>query len=102
MPPGVGLNVTFATINQDICLAVGAAPEAVQEPYRLTRLMLEGLERLAAEISGKSGGSAPASRKSGTRKSGTRKSGTRKAAANKATGRKTTAPRKKSKTGRTT
>ena len=117
VPPGVGLNVTFATINQDICLAVGAAPEAVQEPYRLTRLMLEGLERLAAEISGKSGGSAPASRKSATRKSGTRKSGTRKsgtrksatrksgtrkAAANKATGRKTTAPRKKAKTGRKT
>ena len=35
VPPGGGLNVTFASVNKAICLAVGAAPEAVNEPYKL-------------------------------------------------------------------
>ena len=46
VPPGCGLNVTFATVNQDICLAVGAAPEAMDEPYRLTQLVLAAVDRL--------------------------------------------------------
>jgi WS/DGAT/MGAT family acyltransferase len=48
VPPGCGLNVTFATINQDICLGVGAAPEAMENPYHLTQLIEDGLQRLAA------------------------------------------------------
>lgn len=39
LPPGAGLNVTFASMNQDICLAIGAAPEAVDEPFRLAELI---------------------------------------------------------------
>lgn len=35
LPPGAGLNVTSASVNTDICLAIGAAPEAVHEPFRL-------------------------------------------------------------------
>ncbi len=50
VPPGVGLNVTFASINRDICLGVGAAPEAVDDPYQLTRLILENLEALERAV----------------------------------------------------
>jgi WS/DGAT/MGAT family acyltransferase len=39
LPPGAGLNVTFASVNTDICLAIGAAPEAVHEPFRLAELI---------------------------------------------------------------
>ena len=39
LPPGAGLNVTFASVNTDICLAIGAAPEAVHEPFRLADLI---------------------------------------------------------------
>ena len=38
-PPGAGLNDTFASVNKDICLAIGAAPEAVHEPSRLAELI---------------------------------------------------------------
>ena len=77
VPPGIGLNVTFATINQDICLAVGAAPEAVEDPYRLTRLMLDGLDRLGRATTGKPARRGTSARKGATKKSGTRQSGTR-------------------------
>jgi WS/DGAT/MGAT family acyltransferase len=46
VPPGAGLNVSFVTVNEDICLAVGAAPEAVENPVRLTDLILEALQEL--------------------------------------------------------
>ena len=39
LPPGAGLNVTFASVNKCIGLAIGAAPEAVHEPYRLAQLI---------------------------------------------------------------
>ena len=39
LPPGAGLNVSFASVNTDICLAIGAAPEAVHEPFRLAELI---------------------------------------------------------------
>ena len=39
LPPGAGLNVTFASVNTDLCLAVGAAPEAVHDPSRLAELI---------------------------------------------------------------
>ncbi len=46
VPPGGGLNITFASFNNKICLAVGAAPEAVNNPYRLVQLIQESLESL--------------------------------------------------------
>ena len=46
LPPGAGLNVTFASVNTDICLAIGAAPEAVREPYRLAQLIEQAFRRL--------------------------------------------------------
>ena len=46
VPPGGGLNVTFASFNKDICLAVGAAPEAVDEPYLLVQYILQSFEKL--------------------------------------------------------
>jgi WS/DGAT/MGAT family acyltransferase len=77
VPPGCGLNVTFATVNQDICLAVGAAPEAMDEPYRLTQLVLAAVDRLekaclpraktkAKAKSGTRAGKKPAARKRAT------------------------------------
>ena len=38
----------FASVNEDICLSVGAAPEAVEDPFRVTRLILAALEELEA------------------------------------------------------
>ena len=46
VPPGGGLNVTFASFNKDICLAVGAAPEAVDDPYLLIQYILQSFEKL--------------------------------------------------------
>ena len=53
VPPGGGLNVTFASFAGNICLAVGAAPEAVDEPYRLIQLIEQSYEKLqSATIKG--------------------------------------------------
>ncbi len=46
VPPGGGLNVTFASINKDICLAVGASPEAVNNPYRLIEYIQDSFNKL--------------------------------------------------------
>ncbi|MGI9288311.1 MAG: wax ester/triacylglycerol synthase family O-acyltransferase [Pseudomonadales bacterium] len=46
VPPGGGLNVTFASVNKDLCLAVGATPEAVNDPYKLIQFILHGFEKL--------------------------------------------------------
>jgi hypothetical protein len=46
VPPGGGLNVTFASFNKDLCLAVGAAPEAVDDPYKLIQFILHSFEKL--------------------------------------------------------
>ncbi len=43
VPPGAGLNVSFVTMNTTICLSVGAAPEAVENPVRITDLIMEAL-----------------------------------------------------------
>lgn len=53
VPPGGGLNVTFATVNKTICLAVGSAPEAVDDPYHLTQLILAALDRLEQAVPAK-------------------------------------------------
>ena len=55
LPPGAGLNVTFASVNTDICLAIGAAPEAVHEPFRLAQLIEQAFHKLQVEA----GGTAP-------------------------------------------
>jgi WS/DGAT/MGAT family acyltransferase len=39
VPPGAGLNVSFASFNTELCIAIGAAPEAVHEPFRLAELI---------------------------------------------------------------
>jgi WS/DGAT/MGAT family acyltransferase len=46
VPPGGGLNITFASVNNIICLAVGAAPEAVNDPYKLIQFIEHGFEKL--------------------------------------------------------
>lgn len=46
VPPGAGLNVTFATVHNTLGLAVGSAPEALADPKRLTDLMLESFAQL--------------------------------------------------------
>ena len=46
IPPGAGLNVTFVSVHDTICLSVGSVPEAMDNPYRLTRLILESLDEL--------------------------------------------------------
>ncbi len=48
LPPGAGLNITFASVNKDICLAIAAAPEAVHEPYRLATLIEQAFSELQA------------------------------------------------------
>jgi WS/DGAT/MGAT family acyltransferase len=46
VPPGGGLNVTFASFNDNICLAIGAAPEAVNEPYKLIQFIERSFQAL--------------------------------------------------------
>ena len=55
LPPGAGLNTTFASVNKDICLGIGAAAEAVDEPFRLAQLIEEAFHKLQVEA----GGTAP-------------------------------------------
>jgi diacylglycerol O-acyltransferase / wax synthase len=49
LPPGAGRDVTFASVNNDICLGISAAPEAVDEPVRLGQLIEQAFHRLEAE-----------------------------------------------------
>jgi diacylglycerol O-acyltransferase / wax synthase len=49
VPPGAGLNVSFASFNTELCLAIGAAPEAVHEPYRLAELIQQAFLTLQKE-----------------------------------------------------
>jgi WS/DGAT/MGAT family acyltransferase len=46
LPPGAGLNVTFASVNKDIAIGVGAAPEAVDDPFRLAELIADAFRQL--------------------------------------------------------
>jgi len=50
LPPGAGLNVTFASMMDTIGIAVGAAPEAVDDPFRLVALMDEAYVRLQHHV----------------------------------------------------
>ena len=53
VPPGGGLNVTFASFNKHICLAVGAAPEAVDNPYLLIQFIESSFEKLKKAVGNK-------------------------------------------------
>lgn len=64
LPPGAGLNITFASVHKDICLAIAAAPEAVHEPYRLATLIQQAFK----EIQTAATGSKPRSTRSAARK----------------------------------
>jgi WS/DGAT/MGAT family acyltransferase len=46
VPPGAGLNVSFASFNTELCIAIGAAPEAVHEPFRLAELIEQAFSEL--------------------------------------------------------
>jgi len=50
VPPGGGLNVTFASFNKNICLAVGAAPEAVDDPYKLIQFIEQSFDKLQKSV----------------------------------------------------
>ncbi len=53
VPPGGGLNVTFASISGNICLAVGATPEAVDDPYKLVQFIIKDFAGLRDASLGK-------------------------------------------------
>jgi diacylglycerol O-acyltransferase / wax synthase len=56
LPPGAGLNVTFASVNKDIGIGIGAAPEAVDDPFRLAELIKQAFHQLETDT----GTTAPA------------------------------------------
>lgn len=66
VPPGAGLNVTFVSINDTLLLGVGAAPEAVADPLRLTRLIQDALAELEKIALPKKAAAGKAARKSRT------------------------------------
>jgi hypothetical protein len=49
LPPGAGLNVTVASVNTELCVGIGAAPEAVHEPFRLAELIEQAFRQLQAD-----------------------------------------------------
>jgi WS/DGAT/MGAT family acyltransferase len=74
VPPGAGLNVSFVSVNDMICLGVGATPEAVADPHRLTRLILAALAELETIALPKTQAKKPAPKKAAAKKSVARKS----------------------------
>jgi diacylglycerol O-acyltransferase / wax synthase len=52
LPPGAGLNVTFASVNKHICLGIGTTPEAVHGPFRLAELIEQAFHHLQADAAG--------------------------------------------------
>ncbi len=52
VPPGAGLNVSFVSVNEMICLGVGAAPDAVANPHQLTGFIMEALPALERAVGG--------------------------------------------------
>jgi diacylglycerol O-acyltransferase / wax synthase len=49
LPPGAGLNVTFASVHKDIGIGIGAAPEAVNDPFRLAELIERAFHQLETD-----------------------------------------------------
>lgn len=85
VPPGAGLNVSFVSVNETICLGVGATPEAVEDPHQLTQLILSAVTELEKfALPGK-----PASKKAAPAKKASRKSAPKRAPAKKKAAAKT-------------
>lgn len=68
VPPGCGLNVTFLSLGDKICLAIGANPDAVSDPFRLSTFIEDGFRSLHEAVLGRQ-----AKRKTGSNRK--RKSG---------------------------
>jgi len=68
VPPGAGLNVSFATVDKTICLGVGASPTAVPDPSRLIEHINAALKQLQASVEGGKKPRAKARHKSRTAK----------------------------------
>jgi hypothetical protein len=82
VPPGAGLNVSFVSVNDMICLGVGASPDAVADPYQLTRMIMAAVSDLEqVSLAGKTASKKPAAKKAAARKTATRKPTAPKAAA---------------------
>jgi WS/DGAT/MGAT family acyltransferase len=100
VPPNPGLNVTFLSIQSQICLAVGCTPEAMRNPERYIQLLLESLVELERALKPKvarrkralkkkkparnTGAKKPALKKVAPKKIAAKKEPTSKAAANRA------------------
>ena len=50
VPPGSGLNVTFMSYGNAICLSVGANPDAISDAFHLSELIRQGFDELAAAV----------------------------------------------------
>jgi len=59
LPPGAGLNVTFASVNKDIGIGIGAAPEAVDDPFRLAELIEQAFHQLEIDAGTTASATAP-------------------------------------------
>jgi diacylglycerol O-acyltransferase len=66
VPPGAGLNVTFATVNETLCLGVGATPAAMPDPSQLTGHITTAFEQLQKTVGKKPKPRAKARRKAAT------------------------------------
>jgi WS/DGAT/MGAT family acyltransferase len=74
VPPGAGLNVTFSSVNRDICLGVGTLPEAMRNPFRLTQLIQATFEELSRlTVGGKPGAAKSTRKKKASKKTAARK-----------------------------
>jgi hypothetical protein len=91
VPPNPGLNVTFASVHGQICLAVGATPETLREPARLIELIQAHFADLEQALAPKKPARKKAAGKKASKKTPARsKKATRSGAGKKAasTGRK--------------
>lgn len=59
LPPGAGLNVTFVSVNTNIIIGIGAAPEAVDDPFRLAELIQNAFGRLQIDARTTTSAAAP-------------------------------------------
>jgi WS/DGAT/MGAT family acyltransferase len=59
LPPGAGLNVTVASVNTELMIGIGAAPEAVNEPFRLAELIEQAFHQLQADTGKTAAETAP-------------------------------------------
>ena len=68
VPPNPGLNVTFASVHGQICLAVGATPETLREPARLIELIQAHFADLEQALAPKKPGRKKAAGKKAAKK----------------------------------